>query len=195
MPTPLPLDRAQATQARRHQIVQATIEVLAERGYPATTFDAICHHAGLSSKRLITYHFTSKDDLLAAVVAAVLTDAAAYMHPRIVAARSPREKLAAYIRANVEFIAAHPAHIRAVQQIAHNAPPAPDGSHDTAVELLAELFEQGRRAGEFRTFDTRLMAISLRATIDTIATRLLSGLDPAIAAQELITTFDLATRK
>ncbi|WP_262840546.1 TetR/AcrR family transcriptional regulator [Sphaerisporangium corydalis] len=195
MPTPVPLDRAHATQARREQIVQATIEVLAERGYTGTTFDAICGHAGLSSKRLISYHFASKDELLADVVAKVLTDAAAYMHPRIVAAGGPREKLATYIRSNVEFIAANPVQIRAVQQIAFNSAPAPDGSDDMALALLAELFEQGRRAGEFRDFDARLMAMSLRATIDTVAARLLAGLDATVAAEELVTTFDLATRR
>jgi Bacterial regulatory proteins, tetR family len=72
-PMSAPGGRAQATQARREQIVQATIDVLAERGYAGTTFDAICAHAGLSSKRLISYHFATKDDLLATV----LTDAVA----------------------------------------------------------------------------------------------------------------------
>lgn len=195
MPTPAPADRAQATQARKEQIVRATIEVLAERGYAGTTFEAICAHAGLSSKRLISYHFATKDDLLTDVLTKVLTDAAAYMHPKIVAAQGPREKLATYIRANVEFIAANPTRIRALQQIAFNATPAPDGTQDRALDLLAELFEQGRRAGEFRVFDTHLMAMTLRATIDTVAARLLTGLDPAAAAEELVTTFDLATRE
>jgi AcrR family transcriptional regulator len=194
MPTPAPVDRARATQARREQIVQATIEVLAERGYAGTTFEAICGHAGLSSKRLISYHFATKDDLLADVLAKVLTDAAAYMHPKIVAAEGPREKLATYIRANVEFIAANPAHVRAVQQIAFNAAPAPYGTQDRALGLLAELFEQGGRSGEFRVFDAQLMAMTVRATIDAVAARLLTGLDPAVAAEELVTTFDLATR-
>ncbi|GAA4573571.1 TetR/AcrR family transcriptional regulator [Planotetraspora kaengkrachanensis] len=194
MPTPAPVDRARATQARREQIVQATIEVLAERGYAGTTFEAICGHAGLSSKRLISYHFATKDDLLADVLTKVLSDAAAYMHPRITAAEGPREKLAAYIRTNVEFITANPAHVRAVQQIVVNAVPVTEGSQDRALDLLAELFEQGQRAGEFRAFDAQLMSMAVRATMDTVAARLLTGLDPAVAAEELVTIFDLATR-
>jgi AcrR family transcriptional regulator len=187
-------DRAQATRARREQIVQATIEVLAGKGYAATTFEAICGHAGLSSKRLISYHFATKDDLLAAVLTTVIADAAAYMHPRIAAADGPREQLAAYIRANVEFVAAHPGHVRAVQQIAFNGPALPGSHEDTALGLLAELFEQGVRAGEFRPLDARLMATTVRAAIDAAAGPLLDGLDPAHCATELVTAFDHATR-
>ncbi|MFC4116820.1 TetR/AcrR family transcriptional regulator [Nonomuraea zeae] len=197
-------DRAQATRARREQIVQATIEVLAGKGYAATTFEAICGHAGLSSKRLISYHFATKDDLLAAVLTTVIADAAAYMHPRIMAADGPRAQLSAYIRANVEFVAAHPAHVRAVQQIAFNARPrpgvspdspgSPGSAEDTALALLAELFERGVRAGAFRPLDARLMATAVRAAIDAAAGPLLDGLDPEHCATELATAFDHATR-
>jgi hypothetical protein len=38
------------------------------------------------------------------------------------------------------------------------------------------------------------MAMTVRATIDAVAARVLTGLDPAVAAEELVTTFDLATR-
>ncbi len=94
----------------------------------------------------------------------------------------------------MEFIAANPAHVRAVQQIAVNAAPTPAGQ-DRALELLAHLFEQGTQAGEFRVFDAKLMAMTVRATIDAVAARLLTGLsDPTVAAEELVTTFDLATR-
>jgi AcrR family transcriptional regulator len=187
-------DRAQATQARREQIVQATIEVLAEKGYAATTFEAICGHAGLSSKRLISYHFAGKDDLLAAVLTRVVADAAAYMHPRIAAAAGPREQLTAYIRSNVEFVAAHPGHVRAIQQIAFNAGPAPVGWQDEALALLAELFEQGMRTGTFRPMDPWLMARTVRAAIDAAAEPLLAGFDPDRCATELATAFDHATR-
>src|SRR3954471_687454 len=109
------ITQAGSTAARRDQIVAATIGVLAERGYAATSYDAICVAAGLSSKRLISYHFTSKDELLAEVLHRVTTDAGEYMRPAIGAAAGPAAKLAAYIRSNVEFIAAKPDHVRAVQ--------------------------------------------------------------------------------
>ncbi|HEY3555931.1 MAG TPA: TetR/AcrR family transcriptional regulator [Kribbella sp.] len=187
-------DRTRSTAARRDQIVAATITVLARRGYGATSYDAICEAAGLSSKRLISYHFTTKDELLAEVLRRITTDAAARMRPAIDAAPRPDGKLAAYIRSNVEFIAERPDHVRAVQQIVYGGAPVPTEEADAAVARLAVLFEEGQRTGVFRRFDTMLMAYTVRAAIDASAGRLIAGADPAQYAEELVEIFHRATR-
>ncbi|TDU89536.1 TetR family transcriptional regulator [Kribbella voronezhensis] len=187
-------DRAGSTAARRDQIVEATIAVLAERGYAAASYDAICEVAGLSSKRLISYHFTSKDELLAEVLHRVTTDAGAFMRPALDAAAGPAAKLAAYIRSNVEFIASRPDHVRAVQQIVFGQVPVPSEESDGAIARLAGLFDDGQRSGDFRTFDSTLMAAALRAAIDAVAGRLVAGADPQVCADELTETFHRATR-
>ncbi|MET7281055.1 TetR/AcrR family transcriptional regulator [Kribbella sp. NPDC005582] len=188
------LDRSGSTAARRDQIVAATIAVLAERGFAATSYDAICAAAGLSSKRLISYHFKTKDELLAEVLHRVTADAAELMRPAIEAADGPAAKLAAYIRSNVDFIATRPDHVRAVQQIAFGSTDVPSEESDGAVSRLVTLFDEGRRTGVFRAFDSLLMAITLRAAIDAVAGRVIAGADPALCAQELVETFDRATR-
>ncbi|MGZ0149464.1 TetR/AcrR family transcriptional regulator [Kribbella sp. WER1] len=185
-------DRSRSTAARRDQIVAATIAVLALRGYAATSYDAICEQAGLSSKRLISYHFSTKDELLAEVLRRVTTDAAERMRPAIEAAADPAGKLAAYIRSNIQFIADHPEHVRAVQQIVYAAVPTEEA--DSAVARLAVLFEDGQRAGAFRTFDATLMAHTVRAAIDASADRLIAGADPTHYAGELTELFHQATR-
>jgi AcrR family transcriptional regulator len=187
-------DRAGSTAARRDQIVGATIGVLAERGYTAASYDAICAAAGLSSKRLISYHFTSKDELLAEVLHRVTTDAGEYMGPIIEAADGPAAKLAAYLRANIEFIAAKPDHVRAVQQIVLSQAPVPEEEADGAIARLIGLFDLGQRSGDFRTFDSALMAATLRAAIDAAANRLVGGADAGHCADELIEIFHRATR-
>lgn len=184
----------QGTVARRDQIVAATIGVLAERGYGGTSYDAICAAAGLSSKRLISYHFTTKDDLLAEVLRRVTADAAERMRPAIEAAPGPDGKLAAYIRSNVEFIAERPEHVRAVQQIVFGGAPVPAEEADAAAARLAALFEEGQRAGVFRSFDTLLMAHTVRAAIDALAGRLVAGADATHSAEELTELFHQATR-
>ncbi|NUR88911.1 MAG: TetR family transcriptional regulator [Nonomuraea sp.] len=189
-----PVTRQEATEARRAQIMRATIDVLAERGYAATTFEAICERAGLSSKRLITYHFSSKDELMAAIAGQVIADAAAFMRPALDAAAGARGLVGAYIRANVAFIAAHPTHIRALNQVVFHGVPGWDGEHDAAVDRIAALFADGQRAGVFREFEPRLMATALRAAIDASATPLMDGLDPVRCGDELAETFDRATR-
>jgi AcrR family transcriptional regulator len=185
--------RAGSTAARRDQIVEATIAVLAERGYAATSYDAICARAGLSSKRLISYHFSTKDELLAEVLHRVTTDAAEFMRPALDAAEGPAEQLAAYIRTNVEFIAARPEHVRAVQQIAFGSGPVPSDEGDAAVARLVGLFDEGQRSGAFRSFDSTLTAVVLRAAIDAVAGRLITGADPVHCADELVATFAKAT--
>lgn len=186
--------RRSAGEARKAQIASATIEVLAERGYAETTFEAICDHAGLSSKRLISYHFAGKDQLLEAVVRQVVADAAAFMRPALDAASGASAQLEAFIRANIAFVAAHPRHVRAVQQIAANRTPVGGGERDAAIARLVTLFEDGQRTGAFGAFDPVLMSAALRASIDAMAERVIDGLDPGRCADELVALFDRATR-
>jgi AcrR family transcriptional regulator len=60
-------------QARRRQIVQAAIDVIAERGYAGASLEQIALKAGIS-RGLISYHFAGRDDLIAAVVASIFTE-------------------------------------------------------------------------------------------------------------------------
>ncbi|MDR8414838.1 TetR/AcrR family transcriptional regulator [Nonomuraea sp. 3-1Str] len=189
-----PAGRQAATEARKAQIATATITVLARRGYAATTFEAICEQAGLSSKRLISYHFASKDELFAAVVRQVVQDAAAFMRPALDAADGARAQLEAFIRANIAFIAANPDHVRAVQQLAHHGTPVGQDESEAAVDRLAELLAGGQRTGSFRPFEPRLMAATVRSAIDGAAGRLAEGMDARLCADELAETFDRATR-
>ncbi|MCO5998101.1 TetR/AcrR family transcriptional regulator [Actinoallomurus rhizosphaericola] len=187
--------RQAATAARKEQIIRAAIALLAERGYQATTFEAICREAGLSSKRLITYHFSGKDELLAAVADQVVADAEAYMRPALDAATGARDLLAALIRANVAFIADHTPQVRALQQIFLNGGLGDwQRHHIDSVNRLAGLFADGQRTGAFRSFDPQVMAAALRASIDSVSPLLSAGLPPGRCADELVEIFDRSTR-
>jgi hypothetical protein len=59
-------DRSLTATARRAQIIAATIETIAELGYGQASFGRIAERAGLSSTRLISYHFADKQELLLA---------------------------------------------------------------------------------------------------------------------------------
>ncbi|GAA5188156.1 TetR family transcriptional regulator [Rugosimonospora acidiphila] len=195
--------QSSASATRRAQIVESAIECIAELGYAHASFAQIAKRAGISSTRLISYHFAGKEDLIRAVVQEALRAAAAYMHPRLQGQASPSATLATYITSNLEFIGTHPAHIRAVVEIASNARPAPGtpiidmSGPGSPLALLEQLFRRGQEAGEFRAFDPRVMAVTLRAAIDTAVTELAAnpGLDLDGYARELVALFDLATRK
>ncbi|WP_063780711.1 TetR/AcrR family transcriptional regulator [Nonomuraea sp. SBT364] len=188
--------RHEATAARRKQITRAAIALLAERGYQATTFEAICKEAGLSSKRLITYHFSSKDELFAAVADQVVADAEGYMRSAIEGVTGARELLATVIRANVAFIASHSPQVRALQQILLNGGAGVwEQHHIESQNRLAQLFAEGQRTGAFRPFSPQVMAAALRASIDSAAPLVSAGLAPDLCADELVELFDRSTRK
>jgi len=185
--------------ARRAQIVIAAIDTIAELGYGNASFARIAKRAGISSTRLISYHFDDKAELVRAVVGAVLAEAGEHIRKRLDAAGTRTEQLAAYIESNLEFIAEHPTAIRAIIEIAANAR-ADDGTPlihtegaEDPVALLAAMFRGGQDAGEFRAFDPVVMAVTLRAAIDAAAST--PDLDPRAYAAELVTLFTLATRK
>ncbi len=56
--------RKQSRSARRTQLIEATIEVLAQRGYARITLTEVANRAGLSHG-LVNFHFKSKELLLA----------------------------------------------------------------------------------------------------------------------------------
>jgi len=217
--TPQTLPADNRAEARRAQIVAATIELLATEGIKGASFGRIVKEAGLSSSRLISYHFASKEALLRAVAGAIVAEAAAMMRPALDAAPTAVGKLEAYIRSNLDFLAAYPKHAKAVVEIARaagapdrpvdsldapgseGASPAPsaeapaDVPDDTAVLLVAQLFAMGQATGEMRPFDTRIMARVLRASIDTVAVIVATvpTLDLHHYADELVSLFLRAT--
>jgi AcrR family transcriptional regulator len=186
--------------ARRAQIITAATDTIAELGYGNASFARIAKRAGISSTRLISYHFDDKAELVRAVVRAVLAEASDYMGKRLRTATTRPETLAAYIESNLQFIAEHPTAIRAVIEIGANAR-ADDGTplvraedlDDDPISRLAALFREGQEAGDFRTFDPVVMAVTLRAAIDAAASR--ADLDPHAYAAELVALFSHATRK
>lgn len=68
--------RKAARDVRRTQLIDATIAVLAKKGYAALTLADVAKKAGLSSG-IVSFHFNSKDGLLEAVLTAL---AAEYHH-------------------------------------------------------------------------------------------------------------------
>src|SRR5690606_17876997 len=112
-----------------------------------------CEEAGLSSKRLITYHFSTKDELFAAVADHIAASAETSVQSALTAAASDRELLATVIRANVAFIADHSPQMRALQQILLNGGQGVwERHHIESLNGLARLFAQGQRTGAFRSF-------------------------------------------
>ncbi|WP_280235412.1 TetR/AcrR family transcriptional regulator [Nocardia cyriacigeorgica] len=190
-----------AAAERRRQIVAATMQVLAEVGYAKTSFAKIAEHAGLSSTRLISYHFSGKDELMRDVLVAAKDAAVEFIGPRIMATTDHRSWLAAYITANMVFMRDRTAVLRALIELNSNARAAlGDQFVDAAavgspLDALEQALREGQAAGAFRDFDPHVMAVALRAAIDTIAIGYAEdqAADVELFAAELVTLFDRAT--
>jgi len=201
--SPVPAkNRSFVETARRAQIVDCAIDTIAELGFVRASVDQIAKRAGVS-KGVITYHFPNKEEIVDAIVEKVVTAGRAYMEPRIVAETSAAGRLRAYIESDLEFIDAHRKALIALVEIAMNARRA-DGSLVIGPESLAQraanledLLRAGQRSGEFRRFNTRVMALTIIQAIDAVPALLLRepSLDVKLHARELATVFALATRK
>lgn len=66
-PTSETARRREPKALRREQLINATIDSLAKRGYAATTLADVADGAGLS-RGIVNFHFTSKDNLLSETI-------------------------------------------------------------------------------------------------------------------------------
>jgi AcrR family transcriptional regulator len=66
--------------ARRAQLIECAIETIATLGYAQASLAHIAQRAGIS-KSVITYYFSSKEELIEQVVTAIFKDAASFIGP------------------------------------------------------------------------------------------------------------------
>lgn len=197
-----PAGRTFTESARRAQIVQAAIEVIADHGHANASFTKIAKQAGLSSTGMISYHFSGKDDLMGEVVAEVLRLAAAHMLPVIGAAEGFSGRLRAYIESNIALLELYPKHLLAVTEVLGNLKgdsPQSAGfaqSQRATLDAQVQVMRAAQAAGAFRDFDPEVMALAIRGAIDAVVVRCVTdpSLDSAAYGRELADIFDLATR-
>ncbi len=188
--------------ARRAQIIECTIETIATLGYTQASLAKIAKRAGIS-KGVIAYHFTNKEELIEQVVTEIYTAAVQAVTPQIAAQPTVTPMLQAYIRSAVEYIGTHRMQMMALIEIMLNFRTA-DGklryggaTEEWVLAALETLLRKGQQEGEFRTFDLRVMAVTIRRAIDAIPPLFAANpnLDVESYARELVTLFDRATRK
>ncbi|MBG0827160.1 TetR family transcriptional regulator [Planomonospora sp. ID67723] len=195
-------DRSFIETARRGQIVQCAIDVIAEVGYAQASLARIAERAGIS-KGVISYHFDSKDELVQQIVddAAVAGDA--FVRPRTEAQTTAAGMLRAYIEASVEFYRSHQRHMRALLDI-WTSFRTEDGrqrlgvrDNEAEMTIVEQILQLGQATGEFGAFSTRVMAVTVKQAVDGVLILMSAydDLDFDTYARELADLFDRATRK
>lgn len=184
--------------ARRAQIVEAAIETIAEVGYARASFARIAKRAGLSSTGLISYHFASKDELIARVVVTIYSAMGQFMARRMEGQSSAADALRTYIQANAAFIGTHRIQMKAFLDIFMNGGLHYDETTElTVVSPVEEILRRGQENGEFRPFDTRVMAVVIQRAVDGLPFLLATypDVDVDAYAREVVTLFELATQR
>lgn len=192
------LARSITATARRSQIVTATIDVIAELGYGQASFARIAERAGLSSTRLISYHFAGRDELITAVAEDVVASIGDYMAQRVGAETSATGMLRAYIEGMVEFTVAHRGRMKALLEIFLSGGLHYDaGTEESVIGHVEAILRQGQDDGEFREFDPRVVATAVQRAVEGLPYLLESvpDLDCAAYGRELVTLFELGTRR
>lgn len=190
--------RTVTSSARRRQIIDAAIEVIAESGYAKASFARIAEEAGLSSTRFISYHFQGKGELMAAVVADVIGGIGDHVGQRVQAETTAAGMLRTYIEAVVGYIGIHRAPMIALTEVMLGAG-FDDGiaGDQAATGHLERILREGQASGEFRDFDPWVMATAIQRSVDGLPFALQAnpGIDLAAYARELVTLFELGTAR
>lgn len=196
-------ERTFTENARRAQIVDAAITVIADQGYANASFAKIAKQAGLSSTGMISYHFQGKGDLIREVVARIMAVAADFVGGKLDAETGYRGRMRAFFAANLALVDEYPHHMRALSNITANAgtdDPHLFGLLDQLRSVSAaqvEILRAGQRDNVFREFDPTVMVMAIRGALDAAIARAAADpdFDAAVTARELADLFDRATRK
>ena len=187
-------------EARRSQIVTATIDTLAEIGYVKASLAQIAKRAGISTS-LISYHFKDKDDLMEQTVNDISLAWMGDVEAKLEEGESSREKLGIYIESNVAYMGTRPKHVMALLEIVFNMRNTAGAlryvveEDDPSLISLEAIFSEGQQQGEFRAFNTHHMAIAVRGAIDNYLSQMTRPQRELEAfTADLIETFDRATR-
>ncbi len=187
--------------ARRTQIIRSAIDTVAELGYANASLAQIAQRAGVS-KGVISYHFAGKEDLVREVVKEVYRIGGEYIGARVTQQSTPRRQLRAYIESNLEFMGVYRKELLALASILVYARTQKGetlfeaGSDEPILKATEQIFIAGQKAGEFRPFATRAMAMALRGAIDAAPGKLMFNPDFDLAgyAKEIAEFFDRGTR-
>ncbi|WP_158726597.1 TetR/AcrR family transcriptional regulator [Tomitella fengzijianii] len=184
--------------ARRRQLVECAIEVIAEVGLARASTVRIARRAGVS-RGVLTYHFRDRGELIDQVIARVYELGAETLEPSLRVTTTPREFLLAFIGSSVEFYAAYPRHVAALHAVfAGFEDDAPtrggDRRHIRELDRLGELLFEGQTRGEFRDFNVDVMARTIRQALDGALAHVVAGRPAQPYAAELQALFDAATR-
>jgi len=140
----------------RAAILKAAVREFAQEGVAGARIDAIARSAKVN-KALLYYYFEDKEALYRAVLDQVFGGVRAAIHNALAQELSPRERLASYVCAHFDYIAANPLYPRIVQAEFLRAGRDPSRLERIAKQYfrpvfleISALLKQGAQSVDFR---------------------------------------------
>ena len=159
--------KADSNNVGRDALIAAATRLLATTPPSRINRLEIARSAGVDPA-LIRYYFGNKDRLLAAAMETITNEvqAATRTALRKHAGAAPSERFRAVVRAFFKVLVTHPHyHQLIVEQVVHAKSARARALRRSITQgfqqMLTELVDEGREAGEFAAVDTRLLEIAL----------------------------------
>jgi AcrR family transcriptional regulator len=158
-------------QARRHQILDAALELFAKKGYNHTSLSDIAATLDVS-KGVISYHFEGKGELGAEAVRHMLRRYGEFVRRRLEAKTSLREKLLDLPAACIDFVQQNPSVYVVYLDTVGSFGTAADRQRfmawaDAGMRgLICDLLQQAQDGKEIPRFAVRPVADVLQAAVD-----------------------------
>ncbi len=149
------------------RILDAALGSFAERGYEATSLDALA--AGLEvRKQTILYWYPSKDALLDAVIDRVAADLTDALEAALARAGQGWQRVEAVVRAVFRLAARRPELLGLVREIGRLGPPAATrltGAMEPLVDRASQFLQAEMDAGRMRLHSPRLLLVAIYSTV------------------------------
>lgn len=134
----------------RQRIIEAALELMAERGMSGVTMSAVAKSAGIARQTLYN-HFPSVEDIAAAALEAHRVDIGDDLRVMLGTYANPADQLAHLVR-HVAASAAHHAPLPMFRDGLSAEVRATLAEHDDAMRsVIAEVLRTGKASGDFRT--------------------------------------------
>ncbi len=184
LPAPAPESRKAPRAQRRQQLIEATIDTLARRGFAKTTTAEVTRTAGLSGG-IVNFHFGSKDTLMRETLKALALEYRENWQAAIaLASDQPARQLQAMVIADFDEKICTPRKLAAWGAFWGEAQNRPDyldhlGTNDvTYHSALLELCRRLIEEGQYGERDPALVARALDAVLEGLWLDLMMSAKP-----------------
>ena len=149
------------------RILDQALESFGPRGYEATSLDALANSLGIR-KQTILYWFSSKDELLEALIDRSAGELSEAMEKALVRAGPGWSRVEAVVRSVFRVAAGRPELLGLVREVSRLGPPAATrliADLEPLLERASEFLEAEMAAGTMRRHDPRLVLLTAYSAV------------------------------